>query len=195
VSSLLGPRVALADSDGYYCLGADYLAYQFGMAPPPVRPHFLYVVRLTPEGVRATPKVLELPPFQVHGMRCNEHTVRIAGYDTVYTIELDSSRRPIHYVTAALPRENTRSEFLTTTRNLGMMSFSGGQPWGKTYRELLLPAATGHTFVLEFVPDPKKTTSCSAEITTRVLELDRRNRVAAARQIFHGIIGRECGGD
>ena len=28
-----GAGVAYADSDGYYCIGRGYLAYQFGMAP------------------------------------------------------------------------------------------------------------------------------------------------------------------
>jgi hypothetical protein len=40
-----GPDAHVADSDGYYCVGPDYLAYQFGMAYPPVAPHRLFVVR------------------------------------------------------------------------------------------------------------------------------------------------------
>ena len=42
------PGVAYADSDGYYCTGRGYLAYQFGMAPMPVAPH--RVVTLTSSG-------------------------------------------------------------------------------------------------------------------------------------------------
>lgn len=42
--SPLGVGVAHADSDGYYCDGQGYLAYQFGMAPPPVAPHRLHVL-------------------------------------------------------------------------------------------------------------------------------------------------------
>ena len=36
------PGVAYADSDGYYCAGPGYLAYQFGMAPKSVAPHRLH---------------------------------------------------------------------------------------------------------------------------------------------------------
>ena len=37
--------VTYADSDGYYCVGHDFIAYQFGFAAPPVGPHRLFVVR------------------------------------------------------------------------------------------------------------------------------------------------------
>ena len=42
----LGLGTAYADSDGYYCIGRGYLAYQFGLAAPPTRPHRLTVIRL-----------------------------------------------------------------------------------------------------------------------------------------------------
>jgi hypothetical protein len=40
----LGAGTAYADSDGYYCIGRGYLAYQFGFAAPPTRPHRLSVI-------------------------------------------------------------------------------------------------------------------------------------------------------
>jgi hypothetical protein len=52
---------AYADSDGYYCVGHGYIAYQFGFAAPPVGPHHLYVVRFGGASEIEAPAVLELP--------------------------------------------------------------------------------------------------------------------------------------
>ncbi len=57
----LGLGTAYADSDGYYCIGRGYLAYQFGLAAPPTRPHRLTVIRFGDVSGIQPPAVLELP--------------------------------------------------------------------------------------------------------------------------------------
>lgn len=73
-----GSVPAFADSDGYFCVGPDYLAYQFGMAAPPVRPHVLHVIRFTSQRFFDAPATIELPQFQVHGMLCEAGRIRVA---------------------------------------------------------------------------------------------------------------------
>ena len=90
-----GPGVAYADSDGYYCVGRSYLAYQFGVAPLPVAPHRLSVIRTRgPAGI-PRPAMLELPQFQVHGMRCGEGWIDVAAFTAIYHVILDESDRPV----------------------------------------------------------------------------------------------------
>ncbi len=59
-----------ADSDGYYCIGRDYIAYQFGFAPPPIAQHRLYIIRVGGAAGIGEPAMFELPQFQVHGLLC-----------------------------------------------------------------------------------------------------------------------------
>src|SRR5438046_6063641 len=87
---LLGPVLAApawADRSGYYCVGRDYIAYQFGFAAPPVAPHRLYVIRLGGAAGITEPAGLELPPFQVGGMLCTERSVQRASVDVIYTVQ------------------------------------------------------------------------------------------------------------
>src|SRR5687767_15632826 len=101
VVTLLGPGgvgMAYADSDGYYCTGRGYLAYQFGMAPSSVvTPHRLYVLRIGTSGGIAEPAELELPAFQVHGLRCGDGWIDVASFTATYRVTFDGQARPIRY--------------------------------------------------------------------------------------------------
>src|SRR5919199_931436 len=110
---------AWADSDGYYCIGPDYIAYQFGFAPPPVAQHRLYIIGLGAAGI-GEPAIFELPQFQVHGLLCNERTVQLASSDAIYTVQLDSARRPVRYeMTPWADRRHTPPQFVGHAQNLG----------------------------------------------------------------------------
>src|SRR5947207_8419965 len=99
----LGSGAAYADSDGYYCIGRAYLAYQFGYAAPPVGPHRLFVLPLGPSAQIEPPTILEIPQFQVQGMLCRDRVVQLAAYDAIYTIELDAASRPVRYASTPWP--------------------------------------------------------------------------------------------
>ena len=95
----LGVGVAHADSDGYYCVGPGYLAYQFGMAPLPIAPHRLHVLNTRAVPGIPEPATLELPQFQVHGLRCGDRWIEVASFTAVYRVTLDDSMRPARYET------------------------------------------------------------------------------------------------
>jgi hypothetical protein len=84
-----------ADSDGYYCIGRDYIAYQFGLSAPPVAPHRVYTIKLFGDESMGQAGGIQIPQFQVFGMLCGEGTVQLEAFDGLYTVYLDTSRHPI----------------------------------------------------------------------------------------------------
>src|ERR1700752_2180603 len=70
-----------ADSDGYFCAGKDYLAYEVNKhAPPPKTGHSLQVVRFDSARGIYRAGAVDLQNFQVHQMSCSEDRVEIAGW-------------------------------------------------------------------------------------------------------------------
>jgi hypothetical protein len=189
------PGVTYADSDGYYCVGRGYLAYQFGMAPQPVAPHRLYVVSTRgPKGI-PEPAVLALPQFQVHGMSCGEGWIDVASFTAVYRITLDKNDRPVRYeMRGSLEGQPIPQPFiLSQFQNLG--SSSGGRAYLKPIRTSLAEKALGGEYILEVTAkaiEPVK--QCEVSITSRIVETDRAGREIGRRIIFEGRGHRECGG-
>jgi hypothetical protein len=190
----LSATPAWADSDGYYCVGRDYIAYQIGFAPPPIAQHRLYVIGVGGAAGIGEPAIFELPQFQVHGLLCNERTVQLAGWDAIYTVQLDSTLRPVRYETTPwADRQHTPPQFVGHQQNLGGWS----RPVGTLLVERVLVAknAAGHEFVLEIAPKASTSERCVAEITTRVLELSTTGQTVGERLVFRGKGYRECGGE
>jgi len=147
---------AWADSSGYYCVGRDYIAYQFGFAAPPVAPHRLYVIRLGGAAGIAEPAVVELPQFQVHGIVCTERSVQLAAADTIYTVQLDSKGLPVRYETTPwLDHQHTPPQFVGHSQKLGGWSRPGGALTAEWVS--LMKDAARHEFILEI--EPKDSTS------------------------------------
>lgn len=188
------PGVAYADSDGYYCTGRGYLAYQFGMAPKPVAPHRLYVISTRgPQGI-PEPAVLELPQFQVHGMLCGEGWIDVASFTAVYRVTLDTNDRPVsHEVRGSLEGQPIPQPFILSQRqNLG--SPSGGRAYLKPIRTPLAVKSLGGAYVLEITAKaigPVK--ACEVSITSRIVETGPAGREIGQRIIFQGRGRRECG--
>src|SRR6266550_4753478 len=84
-------RSVQADRDGYYCTGPSYIAFELSPRHP-TPTHVLYVVSLRDSGGIAPPTTLELPRFQVHGMRCGASSVQLLGWDSLYTVNLNGPR-------------------------------------------------------------------------------------------------------
>jgi hypothetical protein len=194
---MLGPSgrgVAYADSEGYYCMGRGYLAYQFGMAAPPAAPHRLYVVRTAgPTGIPEA-VVLELPQFQVHGMRCGAGWIDVRSFNAVYHVILDKDDRPVRYEAQPAPDGQAipREFILSQLQNLG--PWRGGRAYRKPVRASLGVKERGGQYLLEInatvVPPLEK---CELAITSRIVETDRNGREINARIIFQGGGHRECG--
>jgi hypothetical protein len=85
---LIAPlEAARADSDGYYCSGPGFIAWETRVSSATAE-HVLHVVRFShATGIAATERIV-LPEFQVHGMSCDPVTVRVLGWDRRYTVDL-----------------------------------------------------------------------------------------------------------
>jgi hypothetical protein len=82
---------AHADSDGYFCTGPDYLAYQFAFSHGGTQ-HVLTVVSLR-DGETGS---VVLPFFQSHGMLCSPSTVKMKGWQEVHRIDISDRLKPAY---------------------------------------------------------------------------------------------------
>jgi hypothetical protein len=90
-------HAAYADSDGYYCIGPNYLAVEFRGAlsagSPAAAAHVVKIARLDASGPRWAGELV-LEDFQTHGMTCGADVVTIAGWRDDYVIALDVNLTP-----------------------------------------------------------------------------------------------------
>jgi hypothetical protein len=194
VLSPFGLGTAYADSDGYYCIGRGYLAYQFGFAAPSNKPHRLSVIRFSGTSGIQSPAVLDLPQFQVHGMQCGEGWIDVAAFTGLYHVTLDENNRPVRSELQPFPdgEKIPQTFILSQLQNLG--ASSGGRAYLKPVRVRLSAKEPGAGYLLEItakaIPPLKK---CELTITSRIVETDRNGREISARVIFQGRGYRECG--
>jgi hypothetical protein len=190
---ILGPVGAVyADSDGYYCVGRGYLAYQFGMASLSVAPHRLYVLRIGTTAGIAEPAPLELPQFQVHGLRCGEGWIDVASFTAIYHVTLDANSQPSRYDVRPFGEGQKVPPELRPQGNLGMLSPAIRN--GKSERVSLGMKQDGGQFVLEMTGQPIPNEQCLMALTTRIVETDRNGREIRERIIYQGRGRQECGG-
>jgi len=182
---------AYADSDGYYCVGPGYLAYQFGVGAPPQGPHRLHVVRFGARRALEQPAVLDLPQFQVHGMICGERTVRLAAFNAFYTVQLDERKQPQRVDTEPRGKGDPLPMEFGVARNLGAWN-SAAAKLG-TDRVSLGATDDGGRYLLEISGSAVPRERCAAAITTRLVRTDRNGREVQHLRIFQGRRPRECG--
>ena len=118
-AALLFPSLAHADSDGYYCLGPGFVAYEmsFSGASPG---HWLHIVRVSAsKGIVRLPPIA-LPGFQVHGMTCRENSVDLDGWTSRHSVTLDSNGQATVTSTAVEPSPKGAQQ-----QNLGMLARPG----------------------------------------------------------------------
>lgn len=91
--ALLFAQPVLADSDGYFCTGKGYIAFETSFSWPE-NTHRLRVVRFGSDIgiVESEPLVLE--DFQTHGMRCEEGRIELLGWEFKYIVDASNLARP-----------------------------------------------------------------------------------------------------
>ena len=181
--ALVIPGIARADSDGYFCLGPGYIAYQFGMAGPSARLHWIFIVRYEARGISELDSI-QLPQFQVHGMRCQADAVDVAAWDAIHTVTLDSLRRPLS--TRAVPLSRP-GDFPPWTRgpypNLRILpSLARGTL--APYRQSLHLGPNGDEYVLEIAADADSIRQCPPAIRARIVQFNRDGREIHSRVCF-----------
>ena len=89
---LLLPSLALADSDGYYCMGPGFVAYEVSLTGD-TPGHWLHVVRVSAANGIVRLQPIALPEFQVHGMTCRDDGVDLDGWTARHSISLHQDGR------------------------------------------------------------------------------------------------------
>ena len=188
-----GGGTAYADSDGYYCAGRRYLAYQFGFAAPPAGPHRLFVVRFGGASGIEAPVAFDLPQFQVQGIVCDERAVRLAALDAVYTVHLDESGRPARYDSVPwADKGHMPPAFIGHAANLA--------GWNRvaqtltTERVALGSVGGGGQYLLDTAGAAVASERCASTVTSRIVRTDRNGREVQALQLFQGRGIRDCRG-
>ena len=86
------PSAARADSDGHYCVGPGYIAWETRFDENG-KGHELHIVRVSAaRGIeRLAP--IALNDFQVHGMTCGPDTVDLHAWTARYSVQITESAR------------------------------------------------------------------------------------------------------
>ncbi|OHB32838.1 MAG: hypothetical protein A2X84_04215 [Desulfuromonadaceae bacterium GWC2_58_13] len=172
---------ALADSDGYYCAGRGYLAYQFSGLSTPIEGHTLYLFELAPDKGISKPRQFALDPFQVLGMRCLDHTVDLLAWDRIYRIGLNDPESPSIGKVEPQPEDSVFPDF--TSDNLGR--------WAPATQTIPLKTAGGRfsfELVIEQQTDPE-TKAGPGVIRHRIRSFVRQKDAGGTiieREIFSG---------
>jgi hypothetical protein len=89
VLGLMAAAPAGADSDGYYCAAEGYLAWETrGFKTD--NSHRLFYLPFDGESGVGPRVSIELPDFQLHGMRCMTDRISLYAFDAAHSIKLDS---------------------------------------------------------------------------------------------------------
>lgn len=181
-----------ADSDGYFCTGLNYIAYQLSLSLRTGR-HTLYVVLLSDSAGIGRPDSIELSEFQVHGMRCDTSSVELLGWDSLYTVRLRDARpSPLARVAPWADQGASRRvppAYLLS--NLG-----GWSSAAKSGRSGLVPLqmdGATHRFALAMDVTSEPKNPCVHTMRTRIVQLDMAQRPIHALTVFHGTVPSECG--
>ena len=75
----------LADSDGNFCIGPDYLAYEISFSIEPIG-HRLYILRFDDPVQWKEPLRFDLPDFNAPPMRCEGQAIVLAGWDAIHHV-------------------------------------------------------------------------------------------------------------
>jgi hypothetical protein len=177
----LVPGEARADSDGYFCAGAGYIALQL-RSWNTGGPHLLKVVRLGGGKVQLAGQV-ELQDFQPHEMLCDRDRVRIAGWGQhyiAYTIDVADANGPVVIEKSEDPLQQfSASLFSKAPGNLGEWARAG-------VLELASPESEHHYRVVITVDEKKLEGGIEHHIRSNVVVLNREGTEQGRLLLFEG---------
>ena len=118
VFATLNGQTALADSDGYFCIGPGYVAYEAAGLEIPATGHVLFIVNVGgPEGI-AEPIAVQIDIFQAGGMNCGEQFI---VFDGGYTVDISDRENP-RYLGI---RKGTTIKESIASGNIAMWPYAG----------------------------------------------------------------------
>lgn len=128
-AALLTPEPLRADSDGYYCVGDDYIAYQLrGWNWYNRGEHRLTVVRFAADGPELLGEVDLGLDFQPHAMDCASGEVVLQGWANSYvriSVSVGETGLAVGELLRDPAREFSAADFPALLPNLGVYSRAG----------------------------------------------------------------------
>lgn len=184
-----GPAIdAYAESDGFYCVGNGYLAYELSSSAGALG-HTLFVLPLS--DVIGEPAKLKIPEFQVHGMICDPGKLEILGWDYLYSFDLTDPSKPKLAETLKLdPPGDSPERFRDTLMNLGGWNRSVRQ--GRHDDVPLDSPDNRYSYSLQIRGFPVRSKSCTTSVETQVLQLDKTTQRKKLVTLLRGEFQMEC---
>jgi len=174
---------AWCDSDGYFCVGGDYLAFELSFSGK-ARAHQLHLMRFHDPSRWTEALSIVLPDFQTHGLRCAAAVVSITGWEAIYDVswrDADSALALVQRAKSPGPPEETKFP-----DSLGSLVF--GPP-----QEVALPSRDPtYSYVLRVQRTPDPADRCSVFVRSAIAQ-----RVGGAvvreHELLSGRMPAECG--
>jgi hypothetical protein len=133
--ALLGAMACMADSDGYYCAGDGYLAWETRGFKSDGQ-HQLFVITVHGDHGLGPRIAIALPDFQLHGMRCQPSTITMYGFRSAHHIELDAGGA--HYIGSSVADDHPAARERYVPRRFGDTPELALHSVGKTVQFALL---------------------------------------------------------
>ena len=184
--------VAHADSDGYYCSATNLLAYEISFSDKEPG-HWLHVVQYGSNGSGFETANVELPAFQVHGMRCSSTQVEILGWKNLFLYDVGDGKQPKLEVDRTLSKPGARPEgFKDESGNLG--AWFRDPKTGYGFGQVRLKSTdTNHKYVLDISLQSHPKKACTYVVQSRLLKLNSNGGVSADLIIVKTERAGECG--
>lgn len=189
---------AYAQSDGTYCVGPAYLAYERARPPaydslhgaiPPL--HTLHVLRVDTSGAIATHLRINLPFFTVHGMQCLPAHVRVLGWDSLYTITV-AGAAPYSVTTDVAPWAGQGSSRPALPEYPDSTLWHGWNPAAVV--TVLLPlTANRHRLALSITGRETSQQMCRYRVTTRLVLVGATQPPRDSPVLYNEVLPGECG--
>jgi hypothetical protein len=173
------PVHVIADSDGYYCVGPTYLAYEFSFSDS-IPGHNLFIIPLSDDQPDIRPVRVQLDDFQVHGMMCGDSTVQVLGWNVLYRVGILGSEARVLEAAELETPGSTPVGFQKQEANLGAY-------FGDSMRQELRIASSRYSYELRltFRSPPGAWDSFG---TVDLVRLDEGDRVLMSCRIYDGWI-------
>jgi len=154
---------SFADSDGAFCIGPDYLAFQLSLSINPID-HRLYVMRFDDPKEWKNPSSVSLPYFSAPQLRCEETAIYLSS-GTVHVVSWEESApRTLRHSNISRTRESEAKGYRDT---LGSLSEGIPGPYGTT--TFVLPGVAGNlSYQLEVTKERDPANPCLRRVHSRI---------------------------
>lgn len=178
---------SFADTDGAFCIGPDYLAFQLSLAIGQ-NDHRLYVMRFSDSTAWKDSTFIALPYFNAPQLRCAETSIHLSA-DRVHLVSWDASvPSTLRHQTILRTIESEAKGYPDT-----MGSLTEGMPGPYGTKTFALPSTDRvHSYELEVEKQRDQTNPCLKRVRSRIHQKSR-GRIVETHELVALTHPTECG--